>query len=114
MTSTPPVSRTPARRRARAAILATAAALGLATIPGLASAAPATAPTITSATFPTGSSVASPTPLATINGGDVTYAPGSHGSVQEIFARDAAGTVFENWESSNGGWSGWVNRGSTP
>ena len=45
MTSKPPTSHKPARWRAKAAVFATAAtaALGLATIPGLASAAPATA-----------------------------------------------------------------------
>jgi hypothetical protein len=70
MTSTPPTSHTPARWRAKATILATAtaAALGLATIPALASAAPATVPTITSVTFSTGSAANSPTPLVTING----------------------------------------------
>jgi hypothetical protein len=76
MTSTPPASRTPARRRARAAILATAAALSLAAIPGLASAAPATVPTITSVTFSTGSSAGSPTPLVTINGSGFGALPG--------------------------------------
>jgi len=76
MTSTSRASRTPARRRAGAAILTAAAALGLAAIPALASAAPATVPTITSVTFSTGSSVASPTPLVTINGRGFGTLPG--------------------------------------
>jgi hypothetical protein len=43
--------------------------------------------------------------------GNVTYAPGSIGSVQEIFARDSSGETWENWENSSGSWSGWHGRG---
>jgi hypothetical protein len=70
MTSTSPTGHTPARWRAKTAVFAASvtAALGLATIPALASAAPATVPTITSVTFSTGSAAGSPTPLVTING----------------------------------------------
>jgi hypothetical protein len=45
--------------------------------------------------------------------GDVTYAPGSHGSVQELFARDSSGETWEDWESSGGSWSGWHGLGGT-
>jgi hypothetical protein len=93
MTSTPLTSNTPARWRAKAAVLAAAsiAGLGLATIPGLASAAPvartaATVPTITSVTFSTGAAVGSPTPLVTINGSGFgtlpTPSPGGDPQVQ--------------------------------
>jgi hypothetical protein len=43
--------------------------------------------------------------------GDVTYAPGSNGSVQELFARDTSGGTWEDWENSSGGWSGWHGLG---
>jgi hypothetical protein len=43
--------------------------------------------------------------------GDATYAPGSNGSAQEIFARDTSGDTWEAWENSSGGWSGWHSLG---
>jgi hypothetical protein len=67
------------------------------------------APALASSATPSSSATAS---LKRAN--DVTYAPGSSGSVQEIFARNSAGTVYENWENSGGTWNGWVSLGGTP
>jgi hypothetical protein len=43
--------------------------------------------------------------------GGLTYAPGSNGSVQEMFGHSASGTVYENWEVSGGAWHGWHSLG---
>jgi hypothetical protein len=37
--------------------------------------------------------------------GEVTYAPGSSGSLQEVFVHNTAGTVYESWEVSDGSWT---------
>ena len=42
--------------------------------------------------------------------GGITYAPGSNGSLQEVFAAGVTGTVFVNWENP-GGWAGWHDLG---
>jgi hypothetical protein len=71
-------SHKPARWRAKAAIAAAAAAtvaLGLATVPALASAALAATPVITSVIFSSGSAQGSPTPLVTINGSGFGHLP---------------------------------------
>ena len=41
----------------------------------------------------------------------VTYAPGSHGSLQELFAVNASGQVQTNYELPNGTWAGWHSLG---
>jgi hypothetical protein len=43
--------------------------------------------------------------------GDVTYAPGVNGSLQEVFAHSSDGTVYESWEDSAGQWSRWASLG---
>jgi hypothetical protein len=43
--------------------------------------------------------------------GPVTYAPGSNGSVQELFATGLGG-VFINYENAGGAWSGWHSMGA--
>ena len=70
-------SRKPARWRTTAVMLTAAAtaAVGLATVPALASAAPAATPVITSVTFSSGSAQGSPTPLVTIKGSGFGHLP---------------------------------------
>jgi hypothetical protein len=38
-------------------------------------------------------------------GSDVTYAPGSNGALQDLFARDSVGLVYRAAENSSGSWS---------
>lgn len=38
----------------------------------------------------------------------VTWAPGSNGSLQELFGIEQDGSVYVDWENTNGTWSGWV------
>jgi hypothetical protein len=40
--------------------------------------------------------------------GPVSYAPGTNGSLQELFAVGPGGVVLVDYEKAGGSWSGWV------
>ncbi len=41
----------------------------------------------------------------------VTWAPGTHGFLQELFAVSASGQAQTNWQQANGTWAGWHSLG---
>ena len=64
------------------------------------------------ATFrPSAATVNGPTTLTYPFYPGTTYAPGSNGSLQELFAVGNTSDVFVDWENPGGSWSGWTIMG---